>query len=50
MNKHKIKEIFLFILNKKKQWLPSLIIIFIIFFILIFVGKINPIIFFYSSN
>jgi hypothetical protein len=36
------------ILNKKKQWLPAVLIIIIIFIILVFVGMDNPILFFYS--
>ena len=45
---NKIKNFLLLIFNKKKQWLPSLIFITIVFIILIFVGKFNPILFFYS--
>ncbi len=45
---NKIKNFFLYILNRKKNWLPSVIVIVIIFIILMIVGKFNPILFLYS--
>jgi len=45
---NKLKIFFLYILNKKKNWLPSVIVIIVIFIILIIVGKFNPILFLYS--
>ncbi len=45
---NKIKSFLSYIISKKSQWLPSFIIIILIFLILIFIGKINPIIFSYN--
>ena len=46
MNKNKnfITNMF----SKKKSWLPSVLIILVIFLLLTFIGKVNPILFFYS--
>tara|TARA_B110000014_G_C19579471_1_gene308237 strand:- start:57 stop:197 length:141 start_codon:yes stop_codon:yes gene_type:complete len=45
---NKFKYFLINILNKKKQWLPSVIVIIVIFILLIFVGKVNPIVFIYG--
>ncbi len=45
---NKLKNFFLFLIEKRKHWLPSFIIIVGIFVILILIGKANPILFFYS--
>ncbi len=43
-----LKDLVLNLLKLRKHWLPSVIIIVIIFLILIFVCAINPIIFSYN--
>lgn len=45
----KFKFYFSYLFSKKRHWLPSLLIIIIVFMVLIFVGKMNPILFFYSK-
>ena len=44
----KIKNFFLYIYKKKRYWLPSVIVIILVFIILIIVGEFNPILFLYS--